>query len=124
MGQRRDYGGGAVSASRQKMSLPLSRGSGLSEPRPESAIARGGSTAYRPGGMEGKAIAVRQRTLKTAIPSHQRNVRDLIRRGSVKKMSQPLCPEGSPIGRAPWREGYSRPTAEERGHASKARPPK
>ena len=74
--------------------------------------------------MEGKAIAVRQRTPKTAIPSHQRNDRDLIRRGSDKKMTQPLCPEGSPIGRAPWREGYSRPTAEGRGHASKARPPK
>lgn len=79
---------------------------------------------YRAGGMEGKAIAGRQRTPKTAIPSHQRNDRDLIRRGSEKKMPLPLCPEGRPTGRAPWREGYSRPTADEGGHASKPRPPK
>lgn len=116
--------GAAVCVSRKTMTPPHSRRAGIKGPRPESPVGRGGRTAYRTAGMEGKAIAGRQRTLKTAIPTHQRNVRDLIRRGSDKKMTQPLCPVGRPIGRAPWREGYSRPTAEERGHASKARPPK
>lgn len=116
--------GAAVCASRKTMTQPLSRRAGIKGPRPESAIARGGRTAYRTAGMEGKAIAGRQRTPKTAIPSHQRNVRDLIRRGSDKKMAQHLCPVGRPIGRAFRRAGYSRPTAEGRGHASNPRPPK
>lgn len=116
--------GAAVRGSRKTMSQPLSRGSGFLEPRPESPLGRGWSTPYRAGGMEGKAIADRQRTLKTAIPSHQRNVRDLIRPGREKKMTQHLCPVGRPTGRAFRRVGYSRPTAEGRGHASNPRPPK